>query len=175
MMRRYFHALTIVIGLGPLSARAAFAADYYVATTGKDSNPGTLEQPFATLQQGVSKAVAGDTVYIRGGTYKVTTPASASAGISFSKSGTSDMNRIKYWAYPGEVPVFDFSELKISTSGYTHGFVVSGSWLHFKGLEICNVPMNTFSNNGISVEGGGHDVFDIDAVRAAAIDRGWQR
>jgi len=36
---------------------------------------------------------------------------------------------------------------------------VSGSYLHFKGLEIANVPMNMFSNNGVSV--GGSAAYDI--------------
>ena len=107
--------------------------------------------PFATLQKGVNTAVAGDTVYIRGGTYNITTPATSGAGINFTKSGTSDTNRINYFAYPGEVPVFDFTNMVISTTGYTHGFVVNASYLHFKGLEIRYVPMNTFSNNGVAV------------------------
>jgi hypothetical protein len=156
------HSLRCLVGgLCLLAAPHAFAKDYYVATTGTDSSPGTIDQPFATLQKGVNTAVAGDTVYIRGGTYYVTTPANSGAGITFSKSGTSDTNRIKYWAYPGEVPVFDFSQMTISTTGYTHGFVVSGSWLYFKGLEICNVPMNTSSNNGVAVTSGGYDIFEL--------------
>ena len=28
----------------------------------------------------------------------------------------------------------------ISTTGYTHGFVINASYLHFKGLEIRYVP-----------------------------------
>ncbi len=141
-------------------ARSAGATDYYVATTGSDSNAGTMDAPFATLQKGANVAVAGDTVFIRAGTYKITTPTSSGAGISFTKSGTSDTNRIHYWAYPGEVPVFDFTNMVISTTGYTHGFVVSGSWLHFKGLEIAYVPMNTFSNNGVDVVTGGNCIFE---------------
>ena len=143
------------------AGRSAWATDYYVATTGSDSNPGTMSSPFATLQKGVNVAVAGDTVFIRAGTYPITTPTNAGAGIQFSKSGTSDTNRIRYWAYPGEVPVFDFTNMVISTTGYTHGFVVSGSWLHFKGLEIANVPMNTFSNNGVAVSTGGNCIFEL--------------
>ena len=123
--------------LGLLATHHAFAKDYYVATTGSDSNPGTVDQPFATLQKGHDVAVAGDTVYIRGGTYRIVTPAASSAGIRITKSGTSDTNRIKFWAYPGEIPVFDFSGMTISTTGYTNGIVVTGSWLHFKGLEVC--------------------------------------
>ena len=148
--------LTILV-----AASRAQATDYYVATTGSDSNAGTMAAPFATLQKGANVAVAGDTVFIRAGTYRITTPTSTGAGIQFSKSGTSDTNRIKYWAYPGEVPVFDFTNMTISTSGYTHGFVVTGSWLHFKGLEIANVPMNTFSNNGVAVNNGGNCIFEL--------------
>jgi len=132
-----------------------------VATTGADSNAGTLAAPFATLQKGVNTAAAGDTVWIRGGTYSITTPATSGAGVNFTKSGTSDTNRIKYWAYPGEVPILDFANMTISTSGYTMGFSIAASWLHFKGFELCNVPMTTFSNNAISVTSGNNDIFEL--------------
>ena len=151
--------LHLCVSLISLAAGTAHAAEYYVAPTGSDSNAGTMDAPFATLQKGVNTANAGDTLWIRGGTYKITTPASGSAGVNFTKSGTSDSNRIKYWAYPGELPVIDFSGLVISTSGYTNGFNVTGSYLHFKGLEIANVPMNMYSNNGVSV--GGSAAYDI--------------
>ena len=49
--------------------RTASATEYYVAPTGNDSNAGTMELPFATLQRGHDVAAAGDTVWIRGGTY----------------------------------------------------------------------------------------------------------
>jgi parallel beta-helix repeat protein len=48
---------------------ASWAATYYVSATGYDSNPGTLTSPFKTVQHAVSVAVAGDTVYLRSGTY----------------------------------------------------------------------------------------------------------
>jgi hypothetical protein len=153
--------LAFAVGLGLLPGASALAKEYYVATTGSDSAAGTFEAPFATLPKAVGVAAAGDTVWIRGGTYAITTPASAGAGILFNKSGTSDGSRIKYWAYPGEVPVFDFADMPVSSSGYTMGFVVSGSFLHFKGLEICNVQMTTYSNNGISVDGGSNDIFEL--------------
>jgi hypothetical protein len=153
--------LCLLAGLGLFAARNVSAAEYYVSTTGADSNAGTIDLPFATLQKGVNTAAAGDTVWIRGGTYTITTPATSGAGVNFTKSGTSDTNRIKYWAYPGETPIFDFSKMAISTSGYTMGFSISGSYLHFKGLELCNVPMTTYSNNAISVTSGGYDTFEL--------------
>lgn len=143
-------------------AGTARAAEYYVATTGDDGDAGTLAEPFASLQKAADVAVAGDTVWIRGGTYEIVTPATSGAGIAITKSGTSDTNRIKFWAYPGEVPIFDFSRMVISTTGYTSGFAVSGSWLHFKGLEIRNVPMNTRSNTGFGVNDPAHDdIFEL--------------
>ena len=142
------------------AAGSARAAEYYIAPAGDDSATGTMDAPFATLQKAVGVAAAGDTVWIRGGTYKITTPATSAAGVNFTKSGTSDTARIKYWAYPGEHPVFDFSNLTVSTTGYTHGFVIAASYLHFKGLEICCVPMNTSSNNGVAVTSGGYDIFE---------------
>jgi MYXO-CTERM domain-containing protein len=119
-----------------------------------------MAAPFATLQKGHDTAVAGDTVWIRGGTYMITTPRSASAGIQLSKSGTSDTNRIKFWAVAGETPVFDFAMMQISANGYTNGFSVSGSWLHIRGLEIKNVPMLTNSNNGMSASGS-NNIFEL--------------
>ena len=48
----------------------AAGATYYVATTGNDGNPGTLSQPFRTVQRGVNALSGpGDTLYIRAGNY----------------------------------------------------------------------------------------------------------
>ena len=53
-------------------------ADYYVATGGDDLNPGTLAQPFQTIQKAADVMQAGDTCLIFGGTYRETvTPANA--------------------------------------------------------------------------------------------------
>src|SRR5690606_17111629 len=72
--------------------------DYYVAVDGKDSNPGTIDEPFATMQRAIEAAEAGDLVYVRGGVYEIVEGARPDAGIVFSKSGTSDSNRIRYFA-----------------------------------------------------------------------------
>jgi parallel beta-helix repeat protein len=45
------------------------AATYYVATSGSDSAAGSLAQPFRSIAKGLSSMGAGDTLYIRGGTY----------------------------------------------------------------------------------------------------------
>ena len=57
----------------------ASGATYYVATTGNDTTgDGSFSLPWKTIGKAASVMVAGDTTYIRGGTYNVTgsiTPA----------------------------------------------------------------------------------------------------
>ena len=83
------------------------ASVYYVAPTGKDTDPGSIRMPFATIQKAQQAVKPGDTVYIRGGTYRVKEEQIAARERIFAyvtnldKSGTKG-NTIKYWAYPGE-------------------------------------------------------------------------
>ncbi len=52
----------------------AWATDYYVSTTGEDSNDGlTAETAFATIDKAVSTAASADTIYVAAGTYTTTT------------------------------------------------------------------------------------------------------
>ena len=63
-MKRFY---TLSVGL---MAMTSIAADYYVATSGSDTNAGTFAAPFATVQHAVDFMGAGDTCYDRGGTYR---------------------------------------------------------------------------------------------------------
>jgi hypothetical protein len=42
---------------------------FYVATSGSDSNPGTLNAPWRTLQHAIGAAPSGATIYVRAGDY----------------------------------------------------------------------------------------------------------
>jgi hypothetical protein len=68
---------------------------YYVATTGSDTNDGTEDYPFQTIQKAADTVQAGDTVYIKAGTYyeKVTITASGTANdyITFLPYGDGDV------------------------------------------------------------------------------------
>jgi hypothetical protein len=79
------------------------AATYYVATNGVDGNSGSLGAPWATISHATSTLAAGDTVLIRGGTYRET--------VTISKSGSSSSKPITYQAYPGEVPVISCANI----------------------------------------------------------------
>ncbi|MCQ2050433.1 MAG: DUF1565 domain-containing protein, partial [Candidatus Saccharibacteria bacterium] len=62
----------ILLALGfALAAAQAFGSVYYVATDGKDTNAGSKEKPFATLNKANAVVQAGDTVWIRGGVYNL--------------------------------------------------------------------------------------------------------
>jgi hypothetical protein len=52
-----------------INTKQIAGSTYYVSTTGSDSNPGTIAQPFVTINHGASVLQPGDTLYIRGGTY----------------------------------------------------------------------------------------------------------
>jgi parallel beta-helix repeat protein len=70
---------------------------YYVATDGDDSSPGTEEQPFRTINKGISVLEPGDTTYVKVGTYD-----EMLQGFS---SGTSWDAPITVAAYPGHTVI----------------------------------------------------------------------
>lgn len=104
----------------------AFAASYYVATTGSDASPGTEGSPWATIQHAAETMVAGDTVFIRDGVYN--------EYIEVANSGDATSGCIVFSAYPGEKPIIDGTGNEAS-----NGFIVSGkSHIKLLGLEIRN-------------------------------------
>jgi hypothetical protein len=116
----------------------------YIAPDGNDSNSGTIDQPLESIQKAQEFASPDDTVFIRGGTYKIREDqisqvvSNLFACISYlDKSGTNG-HTIKYWAYPGEIPVFDFSDVKPQNRRVV-GIYVIGSYIHLKDLEMTGI------------------------------------
>ncbi|GGC21054.1 right-handed parallel beta-helix repeat-containing protein [Pseudoduganella buxea] len=125
-------------------ATPGHAATYYVAPNGSDGAAGTKAAPWKSFAKAQDAAGAGDTVYFRGGAYVymagLNTCASTTAtvnAVTLNKSG-SDGRPIRYWAYPGEKPVFDFAQMKDNCR--VKAFNITASWLHLKGLEIKGAP-----------------------------------
>ena len=52
-----------------LMLNSADASTFFVATDGDNSNDGSFDNPWATIEYGISQLNAGDTLYIRGGIY----------------------------------------------------------------------------------------------------------
>jgi len=80
---------------------------YYVATTGSDDNDGSEQAPWRTLQHAADVVKAGETVFVRGGTYK--------ENVTFKGSGSASTGYITFQAYPGESPVISGSASKSSS------------------------------------------------------------
>jgi hypothetical protein len=149
-----------------LLPQVAFGATFYVAPLGSDANDGSEASPLQSFAAAQIKAKAGDTVLFRGGTYaytKGTTQCSSGtatiSGVVLDKDGAQG-SPIKYWAYPGEKPVFDFDGIKDSCR--IKGILVSGDWIHLKGLEIRGVRQNNDLNHeswGVWNQGS-HNVFE---------------
>lgn len=125
-----------------LAATTAAATTYYVSTNGSDANLGTSNAPFATPQKAVAASLApGDTIYIRGGTYALTAKVSPGS----SKVGAAG-NPIKFWAYPGEQPIFDFTGMVTTDKALD----MRRDYWHVRGIEVRQTP-----SNGIFVAGLG--------------------
>src|SRR5689334_976074 len=131
---------TLALGIGLLAMVAApavaRATEWWVSPSGSDSAAGTMAAPFATLSKANSAAAAGDTIWVHGGTYFLTSQ------LVLSKSGTSDSNRTKIWAVAGETPVLDASRyVTTNTAADVPVVLVTGSWMHLRGLEIGNAKV----------------------------------
>ena len=125
---------------------SALADQYFVAPDGDDSNPGTIDQPVESIQKAQTFVSPGDTVFIRGGIYSVREEQISSvqqnlfACVSYlNKSGLPGQT-IKYWAYPGEQPVFDYSAVKPANQRVV-GIWMAGSYIHLKGLEMTGIQV----------------------------------
>ncbi len=140
---------------------ALSAADYYVATSGSDSNNGTtVATPWRTIAHAVAYAglTGGDTIQVRGGTYAET--------VKIAKSGTAG-TPLTVRAYAGEAPVIDGSGFTL-TPWPSHGGVVEvvGSHVVVDGLRVINATEGADAI-GILVRGPG--VADV-TVRNCSTD-----
>ena len=102
------------------------SADYYVSKSGSDSNSGTQSRPFRTPQKAARVVSAGDTVYIKAGTY-------GSFSISY-KNGTSG-SWITFRPYQNDIVKID-SYLNNYANGGKVISVLSSTYIEINGLKI---------------------------------------
>lgn len=146
-----------------VAGNAAAASVYYVSPSGSDTAAGTESAPWKSIAHAQSVVGAGDTVYLRGGTYSYTAATSSCSSqtatvdaITLNKSGTAG-SPINYWNYPGEKVQFNFSGM--TQNCRIKGFDVTGSYLYLRGLEVTGVRQNNSLNHeswGIWISGSGN-------------------
>ena len=125
-------ALVVLVLMLASSVAAQTGATYYVSTTGKNGNAGTIDAPWLTIQHAASKVTAGATVYVFGGVYN--------ESVNFPRSGTASAP-ITFQSYPGQTAVIDGTGVTCCGSSQTHGLInITGhrSYITISGFEIRN-------------------------------------
>lgn len=140
-MKRIFFCLLLISTAAPLFAQT------YVAMDGSDTNPGTFDQPFATIAKAISVAVPNDTIFVRGGSYASNTTLS----INSSKSGT-DSTRYYLFAYRDERPLLDFSSMPMGSKGIA---LNNASYWTLYGFDVKGA-----GDNGLDINGGSFNVIE---------------
>jgi hypothetical protein len=123
----YGASLPITYSLASLTGTQRF-----VATNGSDTTgTGAVGAPYATVTRAYSAASSGDSIVVRGGTYR-----QGNIAISSSKP-------VKIIAYPGEIPVFNGAQ------------AVSGGWTTEGSFQYrAYTPMPVTDGSGISFTTG---------------------
>jgi parallel beta-helix repeat protein len=140
-------AATFAAATALFTAPAFAATSYVVDNTSpscSDSGPGTSAQPFCTIGAGAARAVAGDTVLVRAGSYPGTSVNPAHSGASGS-------------------PITFSASAGVAISGGTRAFALSSrSYIVVDGFTVSGT-----SSYGISVSGGGNVVISHNTVSFA--------
>jgi len=123
---------------------------YYVAPNGRDANTGTILAPLKGINNAVSKALPGDTIIVRNGTYY--------EKVTFPKSGRSG-KYITLKAFNGERPVIDGTGLSI-TGKEALVTISNASYIVFEGFDVCNYKSSTpwININGILANQGSGNI-----------------
>ena len=122
---------------------------YYVSTSGNDNNPGTMSQPWRTIQHAANSVAAGDTVEVFAGIYN--------EHINVPVSGNSVAGPITFQSYPGQTATVDGTGLDIPNGQYGLFNISNQSYVTIQGFEVRNYTTSKASQVpiGIYLNGAG--------------------
>jgi hypothetical protein len=131
----------------------AHATNYYVSTTGNNSNNGlTTSSAWRNIQYAANHVQAGDTVNVLGGSYNET--------VNLPASGSAAAGYITFQNYAGQTAAVDGTGLSIPGGQYGMFNIASQSYIIIQGLEIRNYK--TAKRNivpvGIYISGAGSNL-----------------
>jgi len=139
----------------------ANAATYYVSPTGNNANPGTLASPKADFSWFTSSIpAAGDTVYLRGGTY-------TDKHMVIKSSGNAG-NPIIITNYPGETPILN----GVDQTGY--GIIAGGISTNFRVnyVNISGITIHDYGNGILVREATNVHISNVNVYNIAGVDDG---
>lgn len=131
----------------------------YVSTYGNDRNDGSLEHPYKTLKKATDKAVAGTTVYIREGIYKVP--------LTVKHSGKKELP-IVFQAYEQEKVIISGMAMEDKEEDTSLITIHNKNYVSIKGLIIEDLSTNLADETvmGIYIAGtSSHIVLENNVVR----------
>ncbi|GAA0426452.1 hypothetical protein Aca07nite_31920 [Actinoplanes capillaceus] len=113
----------------PVAGLGVPKADIYVAPGGSDDGDGSLARPYASIAKAVAAVKPGQTIALRGGTHRPTSP------ITINTSGTAE-KRVTISGYGGERAVVDASAIPPGKWAITQ----QSSYWTMRDLEITGAP-----------------------------------
>jgi Protein of unknown function (DUF1565) len=135
-----------------LEARSRSGVNYFVSTSGSDTNAGTQSAPWRHINYAASKAQPGDTVNVQAGTYNEI--------VTIPNSGNSTLGYISFVGQSGAI--VDGTGLSVGSSGQTGLFSLEGahSYIVIEGFEIRNFSSSQKGKVpvGIDFEGSGSNI-----------------
>jgi hypothetical protein len=135
-----------------LLASHVFAATFYVATTGNDTNSGTATNlAWRTIQKAANTLAPGDTALVRGGIY--------SEAVTVNVSGNAG-NFVTFQNFPGELPIVDGSTVPVPSGNGGLFTLMARSNVTVAGFEIRNYRTNALHivPAGVWIGNGAHDL-----------------
>ena len=159
--------LFLLCGLLPLALgrTCADARDYYVSSTGSDSNPGTRSEPWQSIARVNGAALGpGDRIYFKGGERFAGT-----IELKHQDSGASDQKLVVTSYGDGRAIIDGMNGRALTADGCNHLVIRNlnfvGSWrkggntqdgicvMEAQGLDIDKVDVSGFRNSGLSADG----------------------
>lgn len=159
-MSRLFRSLVVVIFsmavITTLSGAMNSTALLFVSTIGSDSNPGTKQNPFLTLQHAAVEAKPGQIINVRGGTY--------CERLEINSSGNAVTGYITFRSQPGELAILDGSCLTPNVGDSAMIALHNASYIKVQGFEVRNYRTSdrTRAPFGIRVWGRGSHIQLLD-------------
>ncbi|HEY9615903.1 MAG TPA: hypothetical protein V6C64_03630, partial [Microcoleaceae cyanobacterium] len=157
MNKRQIYALLFALALAltiwlPVHSQSS-VTHFYIAPNGNDTNPGTIDRPWASIHHAATVLTVGDTVYLRGGSYAI------NQQIRPKHSGT-EKNWITYISYPGEIATIDARQIKIASPSGEPPFEHDQGAFQIEGLSyirVKNLQLRHSHNAGFTIRDS-HDI-----------------